>query len=210
MLLMVHTPFIPNTVYCSSDVSYEIDECVLVEDAIKETFYGTIIGRVDSLPSSYEEPVRHILRRATVEDEFRHQECLSRAKDALNFCKQEIRQQMLPMKLIAVEMLFNMTKLIFYFTAPERVDFRDLVKILVEKYRERIELKQVGVRNEVQLLGGMGSCGRSCCCTTFVKHFSPVSVKMVKQQTSVLNPLKMSGVCGRLSCCLSYETQKQD
>lgn len=207
MLLMVHTPFIPNIVYCSSDTLYGLDESVVVEDTVKESFYGTVVGKALSVPSTYNEPVRNILRKATLEDESQHKECLARAKDALEFCKQEIKEQMLPMKLISVEMLFNMTKLIFYFTAPERVDFRCLIKSLVEKYRERIELKQVGVRNEVQLLGGVGSCGRSCCCTTFKKSFVPVSVKIAKQ-TSVINPTKLCGVCGRLSCCLSYETEK--
>ena len=209
MLLMVHSPFIQDIVYCSSELPYEMDDCVLVEDNVRESFYATVVGKADSLPSSYTEPVRSILRKATSEDESRHKECLERAQDALTFCKQAIKEQMLPMKLIAVEMLFNMTKLIFYFTAPERVDFRSLVKSLVDKYRERIELKQVGVRNEVQLLGGIGSCGRKCCCTTFMKSVAPVSIKMAKQQVNTLASTKASGVCGRLSCCLSYEADRE-
>lgn len=209
MFIVVETPFVPNKIYCSSNETYRVGESVIVEDTTKEEVFGTVISFVSTLPQDYKEEARDIVRKATVADEERQKECLIRAEDAFSFCKLEIRNQMLSMKLIAVEMVFTMTKLIFYFTAPERVDFRGLIKTLVGRYRERIELRQIGVRNEVQLLGGIGSCGRNCCCTTFLRDFIPVSVKTVKQNNGVLNPLKMSGVCGRLSCCLPYEGDKE-
>lgn len=208
MFLIAHNPFIPHSLYCSSTLSCNVKDTVLIKDPLRELLYATVMGSIDAIPDTYEDSIRTVVRKTTIEDDNIYNEGRLRADDAMAFCKAEIRAQMLPMKLVAVEMLFNMSKLIFYFTAPERVDFRNLVKSLVERYRERIELKQIGVRNEVQLLGGVGSCGRKCCCTTFMKSVIPVSVKMAKQHSSALNPQKMSGVCGRLSCCLSYENDR--
>ncbi len=125
--------------------------------------------------------------------------------EAFAFCKSRIRAAGLEMKLVDVEVRFDRSKMIFYFTAPSRVDFRDLIKTLVSEYRTRIELRQIGVRHEAQILGGIGDCGRGCCCSTFLRRFDPVTIKMAKEQQLFLNPSKISGCCGRLLCCLNFE-----
>ncbi len=129
---------------------------------------------------------------------------------AFHFCAECIRNRELDMKLVDVEMLFNKSKILFYFTAPTRIDFRELVKDLVCEYHTRIELRQIGVRHETQMLGAIGSCGMVCCCRRFLKKFMPVTIKMAKEQNLFLNPTKISGICGRLLCCLSYEQENYD
>jgi cell fate regulator YaaT (PSP1 superfamily) len=124
---------------------------------------------------------------------------------ALEFCKQRVREMNLPMKLLWAEYLFGGTKLLYYFVSENRVDFRELVKELAKEFKIRIELRQVGVRDEAKLIGGLGNCGNVCCCRRFLNNFSIVSIKMVKEQGLALNPAKISGICGRLMCCLSYE-----
>ena len=129
-------------------------------------------------------------------------------KEAMAFCREKIRELGLDMKLVDVEVRFDQSKIIFYFTAPARIDFRELVKILVSKHRTRIELRQIGVRHEAQILGGIGNCGRICCCHLFLRKFEPVTIKMAKEQQLFLNPSKISGACGRLLCCLNFEREQ--
>ena len=132
------------------------------------------------------------------------------SREAHLFCRQCIGERKLDMKLVDVEVLFDRSKMIFFFTAPTRIDFRDLVKDLVRQYRTRIELRQIGVRHETQMLGALGNCGMVCCCRRYLHKFAPVTIKMAKEQNLFLNPAKISGICGRLLCCLSYEQENYD
>jgi cell fate regulator YaaT (PSP1 superfamily) len=146
-----------------------------------------------------------VVRRATRDDvmlRLRHEQ---REQDALRICTMKIRERGLGMKLARVEQLFDGSRLIFYYTAEGRVDFRELVRDLAGHFRTRIEMRQIGVRDEARMLGGYGSCGRPLCCTTWLQSFAPISIKMAKQQNLSLNPSKLSGMCGRLKCCLRYE-----
>jgi len=127
------------------------------------------------------------------------------SKDAYKFCRKCINKHKLGMKLVDVEVFFDRSKMVFYFTAPGRIDFRELIKDLVREYRTRIELRQIGVRHETQMLGAIGNCGQICCCRRFMRKFVPVTIKMAKEQNLFLNPTKISGICGRLLCCLSFE-----
>lgn len=151
-----------------------------------------------------------IIRRANNDEVSRYQNLLQRETEAKVFCQRRIQDLNLDMKLLQVERFFNGSKVIFYFSAETRVDFRDLVKSLVQEFRTRVEMRQIGVRHETQMLGGIGCCGRELCCGLFMKDFSPVSIKMAKEQDLPLNPAKISGVCNRLLCCLTheYETYK--
>jgi cell fate regulator YaaT (PSP1 superfamily) len=146
-----------------------------------------------------------VLRRASRDDIVARLKHEHREQEALRIAVMKIRERGLPMKLTRVEQLFDGSKLIFYFTAEGRVDFRELVRELAAEFRTRIELRQIGVRDEAKMLGGYGSCGRPLCCTTWLNTFEPVSIKMAKQQELSLNPSKLSGLCGRLKCCLRYE-----
>jgi len=151
-----------------------------------------------------------IMRRASTEELGKFQNLLQRERDARRYCQGKISELGLEMKLLQVERYFNGSKVIFYFSAETRVDFRDLVKSLVQEFRTRVEMRQIGVRHETQMLGGIGCCGRELCCGLFMKDFVPVSIKMAKEQDLPLNPAKISGVCNRLLCCLTheYETYK--
>ena len=131
-------------------------------------------------------------------------------REARVFCRKCIAQRVLDMKLVDVEILHDRTKMVFYFTAPTRIDFRELVKDLVRQYRTRIELRQIGVRHETQMLGALGNCGMACCCRRYLRKFAPVTIKMAKEQNLFLNPAKISGICGRLLCCLSFEQENYD
>jgi cell fate regulator YaaT (PSP1 superfamily) len=146
-----------------------------------------------------------IERRATPEDLAQQEKNLFLEQRALEFCQNRIEFRQLPIHLVRVECLFDASKIIFYFTAPGRVDFRELVKDLVQEFRTRIELRQIGVRHRAKMVGGLGICGSELCCASFLKDFEPVSVRMAKEQQLSLNPSKISGVCGRLMCCLTYE-----
>ena len=150
-------------------------------------------------------PLRKIYRKATEQDLIQLEENHADEKRAFQICQEKIQEHGLPMKLINVEFTFDVNKIIFFFTADGRVDFRDLVRDLASIFRTRIELRQVGVRDEAKLLGGMGGCGRPLCCASFLGDFIPVSIRMAKDQNLSLNPTKISGVCGRLMCCLKYE-----
>lgn len=146
-----------------------------------------------------------VLGLATAQDIAQHTENSILAAEASAFCKTCIRQRNLDMKLVDVEVLHDRSKIIFFFTAPSRIDFRELVKDLVRNYRTRIELRQIGVRHETQMIGGLGNCGMVCCCHRYLRKFAPVTIKMAKEQNLFLNPAKLSGMCGRLLCCLSFE-----
>ena len=162
-------------------------------------------GLIEISEKEFGKPVRTIIRKATAEDIQKEKENTVRSKDAVQKCKQKIEEFGLQMKLIDAEYTFDDTKLIFYFTAEKRVDFRDLVKDLAGHFRMRIELRQIGVRDETRILGGFGICGRELCCKGWLTDFEPVSIKMAKVQSLSLNPGKISGCCGRLMCCLKYE-----
>ena len=152
-------------------------------------------------------PLREVLRIASEEDTAHEMENRGKEKEAFDICKEKIVKHGLEMKLIYCEYTFDNSKILFYFTADGRVDFRELVKDLAGIFRTRIELRQVGVRDETKILGGLGSCGRPLCCATFLGDFAPVSIKMAKEQNLSLNPVKISGVCGRLMCCLANEEE---
>ena len=148
---------------------------------------------------------KKIFRLAHAEDLAQDDKIQGREKEAFSFCLERIRERNLQMKLVRAECFFDGSKVIFYFTADGRVDFRDLVKDLVHRFHTRIEMRQIGVRNEAKMIGGLGPCGRELCCATFLPDFAAVSVKMAKEQNLPLNPTKISGICGRLMCCLTYE-----
>ncbi len=177
---------------------------------IVETARGLEYGEVTAGPREITEksvvkPLRKVVRIANEEDETRHRENQDKKQDALEKCQKKIEEHKLDMKLIDVEYTFDHSKIIFYFTADGRVDFRDLVRDLASIFRMRIELRQVGVRDEARMLGGIGACGKPFCCHTWLGKFNPVSIKMAKTQGLSLNPAKISGICGRLMCCLKYE-----
>ena len=190
-------------------------EIVIGDHVVAETGQGLGFARVmnemDHLPSDVlPEEVHDIVRRASQDDFADKAENEVLTRNAYSFCAARIRERGLEMKLVDVEVLFDRSKLIFYFTAPTRIDFRELVKDLVREYHTRIELRQIGVRHETQMLGALGSCGMVCCCRRFLRKFEPVTIKMAKEQNLFLNPTKISGSCGRLLCCLSYEQQNYD
>jgi cell fate regulator YaaT (PSP1 superfamily) len=146
-----------------------------------------------------------IVRRANRDELPKIERLMEREAEAFTICQKHIEKHRLAMKLTKVERLFNGSKIIFYFTAENRVDFRELVKDLVQEFRTRVEIRQIGVRHETKMIGGLGGCGRELCCSSFIKDFAPVSIKMAKEQSLALNPSKISGVCNRLLCCLTYE-----
>jgi len=180
------------------------------EYVIVETSRGVECGEVamgnrEIGDSEISYPLKKMLRKATKQDLDKVQENKEKEKKAFVVCEQKIREHKLKMKLINVEYTFDNNKILFYFTADGRVDFRELVKDLAFVFRTRIELRQIGVRDEAKMLGGLGICGRPFCCKTFMGDFQPVSIKMAKEQGMSLNPVKISGTCGRLMCCLKYE-----
>ncbi|MEM1486297.1 stage 0 sporulation family protein [Oscillospiraceae bacterium PP1C4] len=155
-------------------------------------------------------PLKKVMRIATEEDLKRVEENAAKEKQAFSVCNEKIAKHKLNMKLVDIEFTFDNNKILFYFTADGRVDFRELVKDLASVFRTRIELRQIGVRDEAKMLGGLGICGRPFCCATFLGEFQPVSIKMAKEQGLSLNPTKISGTCGRLMCCLKYEQEAYD
>lgn len=187
---------------------YKKDELVLVD-----TVRGQEIGRICATARFMKEeelvlPLKPVLRRATKEDEVRYSELKEVAAKSLEICRGKVSEHALQMKLVGAEYTFDKTKLIFYFTAEGRVDFRNLVKDLAAIFRLRIELRQIGVRDEARMLGTIGVCGCDLCCRTFINKFASVSIKMARDQGLIINPSKISGCCGRLLCCINYE-QKQ-
>lgn len=182
-----------------------IDDGVIVETA-RGVEYGTVvIGPKEVVKDSLVMPVKEVMRKATPKDLQQLEKNEEREEKAFAICLEKIAKRKLPMKLINVEYTFDMNKIVFFFTADGRIDFRELVKDLATVFRTRIELRQVGVRDEAKVLNGIGACGRPLCCSNFLGDFSPVSIRMAKDQNLSLNPTKISGVCGRLMCCLNYE-----
>ena len=182
------------------------------EMVIVETARGMECGEVamenrEVSDQSIVQPLRKMIRRATKEDLQKVQDNRRKEKSAFAACEKKIAERGLEMKLVEVEYTFDNSKILFYFTADGRVDFRELVKDLAGMFRTRIELRQIGVRDEAKMLGGMGICGRPFCCGSFLNGFQPVSIKMAKEQGLSLNPVKISGTCGRLMCCLKYEQE---
>jgi cell fate regulator YaaT (PSP1 superfamily) len=188
-------------------VPFKPGDAVVVETAEGRAF-ATVTRVVPELGArKCPEPESNlkVVRRATQEDVVTRLKQQQREQEAHRICLMKIRERGLAMKLAKVEQLFDGSRLIFYYTAEGRVDFRELVRDLAAHFRVRIEMRQIGVRDEARLLGGYGSCGRPLCCTTFLQTFEPISIKMAKQQNLSLNPSKLSGMCGRLKCCLRYE-----
>ena len=180
------------------------------DHVIVETARGTEFGEVSMANSEVPEsgivaPLKPIIRIATEQDYIRHEENEKKKARAMELCQEKIDKRGLDMKLVDVEYTFDNSKVIFYFTADGRVDFRELVKDLAGVFRMRIELRQIGVRDEAKMLGGIGSCGRPLCCHSWLADFEPVSIKMAKVQNLSLSPTKIAGICGRLMCCLKFE-----
>lgn len=180
------------------------------DNCIVETVRGVEFGKVVVGPKEINEedltaPLKKVIRKATEEDQAKLADNRRKEKEAVNICLEKIQKHGLPMNLVDVEYTFDNSKLIFYFTAEGRIDFRELVRDLASVFRTRIELRQIGVRDEAKIIGGIGSCGRAVCCNTFLGEFEPVSIRMAKDQSLPLNPSKISGLCGRLMCCLRYE-----
>ena len=180
--------------------------------AIVETARGVEIGTVITDPREVSEesviqPLKPVIRIATEADERQAEKNREKEKEAYRICLEKIAKHELDMKLVEAEYTFDNNKLLFYFTADGRIDFRELVKDLAAVFRTRIELRQIGVRDETKIMGGYGICGRQLCCHTFLPEFAPVSIKMAKEQNLSLNPTKISGVCGRLMCCLKNEEE---
>ena len=178
---------------------------LVVETARGIEFGECVIGIKEINENDIVAPLKSVLRIATNEDIEKHFKNKDKEKDAFDICLKKIQEHGLTMKLIDVEYTFDNNKVIFYFTADGRVDFRDLVKDLATIFKTRIELRQIGVRDEAKMLGGLGPCGRPMCCSSFLGDFASVSIKMAKEQNLSLNPTKISGICGRLMCCLNYE-----
>ncbi len=180
-------------------------DSVIVE-TVRGIEYGEVVTGVSEIADELiTPPLKNVIRIATAEDTAHEKDNRSREGSAMEICTQKIEEHKLPMKLVRCEYTFDNSKILFYFTSDKRVDFRGLVKDLASIFRTRIELRQIGVRDEAKMLGGLGMCGRPLCCTTFLGDFQPVSIKMAKEQNLSLNPTKISGVCGRLMCCLKYE-----
>ena len=183
----------------------EKDHYVIVETARGIEYGKVVIGRRMVDEADVVLPLKKVIRIATEEDAEVVDANRAAARDAFYICLDKIKQHQLKMKLVDVEYTFDRNKIIFYFTAEGRVDFRELVKDLASVFRTRIELRQIGVRDEAKILGGIGPCGRTLCCSTWLGDFEPVSIKMAKDQSLSLNPTKISGLCGRLMCCLKFE-----
>lgn len=188
-----------------NDIDVKFNDFVIVETARGIEFGHVVIGPKEVSVDEIVAPLKTVLRIAEDEDFEIHRDNRKRAKEAMSICQAKVIEHGLDMKVIDVEYTFDNNKVIFYFTADGRVDFRDLVKDLASIFRTRIELRQIGVRDEAKMIGGIGPCGKMCCCAQFLGEFEPVSIKMAKEQNLSLNPTKISGLCGRLMCCLKYE-----
>ncbi len=196
-------------IYYFDPKDYEIR---LYDHVIVETARGMEYGKVVMPPKEVDDkevvhPLKEVLRMATKEDDERERSNRAKEREAYKVCQQKIREHNLDMKLIDAEYTFDNNKVLFYFTADGRIDFRQLVKDLASIFKTRIELRQIGVRDETKILGGIGICGRCLCCHTYLSEFAPVSIKMAKEQNLSLNQTKISGVCGRLMCCLKNEQE---
>lgn len=196
-------------IYFFDPLDFEVkrNDHVIVETA-RGIEYGTVVGDIREVDDSeVTQPLKPMLRVATKKDDEQEQKNKEKEKDAFKICLEKIHARGLEMKLIDAEYTFDNNKILFYFTADGRIDFRELVKDLAGVFRTRIELRQIGVRDETKIRGGIGVCGRPVCCNTYLSDFIPVSIKMAKEQNLSLNPTKISGVCGRLMCCLKHEEE---
>jgi cell fate regulator YaaT (PSP1 superfamily) len=192
------------------DLSIQKDDFVIVE-TVRGVEYGrAVVPRKQVEDHDVVLPLKKVVRIADHKDRMIVEENKQAAQEAYDVCNEKVNGHQLDMKLVDVEYTFDRNKIIFYFTADGRVDFRELVKDLASIFRTRIELRQIGVRDEAKMLGGIGPCGRMLCCSTFLGDFDPVSIKMAKDQNLSLNPTKISGLCGRLMCCLKYENDEYE
>lgn len=189
------------------DMEMETGTHVIVETARGVEFGVVMIPPKDVEDDKVTQPLKPVIRIATDEDEKQQQKNKDKQEGAYKICQEKIKKHGLEMKLVQAEYTFDNNKLLFYFTADGRIDFRELVKDLASVFRTRIELRQIGVRDETKILGGIGICGRQLCCSSYLSEFVPVSIKMAKEQNLSLNPTKISGVCGRLMCCLKNEQE---
>ena len=180
---------------------------VIVETARGVEYGFVVLGSREVSEEKVIQPLKSVIRVATPKDDAREENNRKKEKEAFQICLKKIREHNLDMKLIEAEYTYDNNKVLFYFTADGRIDFRELVKDLAAVFKTRIELRQIGVRDETKILGGIGICGRPLCCHTFLSEFAPVSIKMAKEQNLSLNPTKISGVCGRLMCCLKNEQE---
>ncbi len=199
----------PGKIYYFDPENLQIEKGmkVIVDTAMGEEYGEVVIARKEVEDNEVTEPLKKVVRIATEKDEKMRLQNKGKEKDAFKTCLEKIEAHGLPMKLIDVEYKYDGSKVIFYFTADKRIDFRELVKDLAAIFRTRIELRQIGVRDEVKRCGGNGICGRQLCCCSFLGNFETVSIKMAKEQNISLNPSKISGNCGRLMCCLKYEQE---
>ena len=191
--------------FSPEDLDLSVDCGVIVETARGMEYGKVVIGPREVEEDVVIQPLKPVLRKATEKDERQIEKNRAREKEAFQICLDKIAKHGLEMKLINVDYTFDMSKVIFFFTAEGRIDFRELVKDLAAVFRTRIELRQVGVRDEAKVINSIGCCGRPLCCATFLGDFEPVSIRMAKEQNLSLNPTKISGICGRLMCCLNYE-----
>ncbi len=191
--------------FSPGEIDIKTGDDVIVETARGIEFGNAVIGHKDVEDNKIVMPLKGVIRKATDDDRIKYLDNKTRQKEAYVICSEKIKKHKLVMKLIDAEYTFDNNKIIFYFTAEGRVDFRELVKDLASIFRTRIELRQIGVRDEAKMIGGLGPCGRPMCCATHLGDFAPVSIKMAKEQNLSLNPTKISGICGRLMCCLNYE-----
>lgn len=192
------------------NIDVQFNDFVVVETARGIEFGHVVIGPKEIDEDEIVSPLKSVLRIALDEDFEIHRENKKKATEALNQCQGKVVEHKLKMKIVDVEYTFDNNKVIFYFTADGRVDFRELVKDLASIFKTRIELRQIGVRDEAKMVGGIGPCGKMVCCKQFLGEFAPVSIKMAKDQSLSLNPTKISGLCGRLMCCLKYEHESYE
>ena len=193
--------------FTPGSLKFSIGDYVILEQD-RGLEYGQVMSDPEGIEGKkIEKPIRKIIRKTNPWDHEQIQKNRKKTKDLMHTCNRKIAERRLPMKLVDAEYSFDRSKIIFYFTAEGRVDFRSLVKDLANIFKARIELKQIGVRDEAKLMGGYGPCGKELCCVRFLKDFMPVTIRMAKDQNLPLNPTKISGLCGRLMCCLSYENK---
>ena len=193
--------------FAPGKLNIQTGDKVIVETARGVEFGTVVTGEKEVEDDKIMQPLKPVIRIATAEDKTKDAKNRDKEKEAFGICLEKIRKHGLEMKLIDAEYTFDNNKVLFYFTADGRIDFRELVKDLASVFRTRIELRQIGVRDETKIRGGIGICGRPLCCHTYLSEFAPVSIKMAKEQNLSLNPTKISGVCGRLMCCLTNEEE---
>ncbi len=193
--------------FAPNEINLETGDAVIVETARGVEYGKVVLGRREIDEESISSALKPVIRKATEEDDRKNEDNKKKCKEAFQICLQKIEKHGLEMKLIDVEYTFDNNKVLFYFTADGRIDFRELVKDLAAVFKTRIELRQIGVRDETKIKGGIGICGRELCCHSYLSDFIAVSIKMAKEQNLSLNPSKISGVCGRLMCCLKNEQE---